>query len=231
MKKGFLLAGVLASTLIFTGCASYQRDSGGFNIAEVDKIVTLNQTTLSDVRALFGTPLVIGTTESDGKTVIGYAYVGNNLGLNMAKNIGVGVLTYGLVSSSHDYTVKNVYFKFDDQNRVIDIKKAGYAYLLKYRITFWNECEVKLTDAEVNSSINYAGSDICKRYAKDAAKAKGIAEKDVDLGEEFEYCDVGCHAIRGAEASFGKFKTIKDSVDKAEGDGARANEVSTLSKQ
>ncbi len=144
------------------------------------------------------------------------------------------MLTFGLGSSTYDFTVKNVYFKFDEQNRVIDIKKAGYSYLTKHRLTFWNECEVKLTDAEVNSSIHYAGSDICPRYAKDAAKAKGIAEKDVDLGEEFPFCNIPCHAIRGAVASYGKFKTISDVIDKAEGDGVRANEVfssSTLRNQ
>ncbi len=225
MKKHFLLASVLATTLIFTGCASYQRDSDGYNIAQIDKFVTLNQTTMSEVRALFDTPTTIGTTESDGKTVLGYAFVGNNAAGNFAKNLGKGFLTLGFGSSSSDYTVKNVYFKFDDQGRVIDIKKNGYAYLTKHRVTFWNECEVKLTEAEVNSSINYAGSEICDRYAKDTAKAKGIAEKDVDRGEEFAFCNIACHNVRGAIEAFGKFKTIKDLNDKAEGDGARKNEV------
>ena len=225
MQKRFLLAGVLATTLIFTGCASYQRDSHGFNAGEVDKFITLNKTTMSDVRALFGTPTVYGVTESDGKTVLGYAFVGNNEGANFMRNWGKGMLTFGLGSSNYDYTIKNVYFKFDDKNRVTDIKKAGYAYLTKHRLTFWNECEVKLTDAEINSSIHYAGSEICDRYAKDVAKTKGIAEKDVDRGEEFPFCNISCHAIRGAMASYGKFKMLIGDVKKAEGDGTRADEV------
>lgn len=225
MNKRFLLAAALATSLIFTGCASYQGDSHGFNVAEVDKFVTLNQTTLTDVRALFGTPTMIGTTENDGKTVLGYAFVGSNAGVNFMKNWGKGMITLGFGSMTNDYTVKNVYFKFDDQSRVIDIKKKGYAYLTKKRVTFWNECEVKLTDAEVNSSVHYAGDEICDRYAKDAAKAKGIAEKDVDRGEEFVWCNIPCHAIRGAVELYGKFKTINDVIDKAEGDGTRANEV------
>ena len=207
------------------GCASYQSSTEGFNLSQVDHFVTVNKTTVDDVRALFGTPTVMGTSKRDGKTIIGYAFVGNNASVSLLKNLGKMTLTYGIVSNSTDYTVKNLYFKFDNKNRVTEIKKNGYAYLAKSRITFWNECEFKLTDAEVNSSAHYAGKEICKRYAQIVAKSKGISEESVDTGEEFPSCDIACHNLRGATEFFGKFKEYSDNVKSADGDGSRSQEI------
>ena len=225
MRRATLTIATIACLALLGGCASYQQDSHGFNVSQIDDFITLNQTTVSDVRALFGTPTFLGTTLDDEKTVIGYAFVGNNEGLSFMKNWGKGMLTLGFGSSTYDYTLKNVYFKFDDQNRVTEIKKNGYAFLSKHRLTYWNECEVKLSDAEVNSSIHYEGKEICNRYAKEVAKTKGIDEKDVDRGEEFAFCNIPCHAVRGALDAFGKFKNYTNVVEKAEGDGTRAKEV------
>ncbi len=225
MRRASLTFATIACLALLGGCASYQQDSHGFNASQIDGFVTLNQTTVDDVRALFGTPTFLGTTLEDEKTVIGYAFVGNNAGANFLKNWGKGALTLGFGARTYDFTVKNVYFKFDNQNRVTEVKKKGYAYLTKYRFTLWNECEVALTDTEINSSVHYSGKAICDRYAKDAAKTKGIDEKDVDRGEEFAFCNIPCHAIRGALEIFGKFKNYTDDVEKAEGDGSRANEV------
>lgn len=225
MRRITLTIAAISCLALLGGCASYQSSNEGFNLSQVDNFVTVNKTTIDEVRAMFGTPTVMGTSKNDGKTVIGYAFVGNNANVSLLKNLGKMTLTYGIMSNSTDYTVKNLYFKFDDQNRVTTIKKNGYAYLAKSRITSWNECEFKLTDAEVNSSVHYAGDEICNRYAKIVAKSKGISEKSVDKGEEFPSCDIACHNLRGATEFFGKFKEYSDNVKSAKGDGSRAQEI------
>lgn len=210
---------------VISGCATYQRSSDGFDASMVDKAVTLNKTTVSDVRAVLGTPTVEGTIKANGQKFIGYGLVGNNAGASFLKNWGKGVVTLGFGSKSHDFTIKNVYFVYDKENRITSIKKNGYAFLSKNRLTHWNECEVKLTDAEVNSPTHYSGDEICKRYAQEVAKTEHVDPEKVDTGKEFEWCNIPCHTRKGAFEAFGELTSINDLVSAEEGDGKRANEL------
>ena len=223
-KKATLLL-VAFATALLAGCASYQRDSHGFDARAVDSVIKLHETTVEQVRALMGTPTVDGVTESDSSRVLGYALVGENAGKSFLKNFGKGFITLGLGSSSNEYTNKNIYFKFDDQGRLTDMKKKGYGYVTRHRLTFWNECEFDLTEEEINSSAHYEGKEVCARYAQEIAQKEGITVDQVDTGREFPFCNIPCHAVRGAEALFGKFKTINDNVDELPGDGSRADEL------
>ncbi len=67
MRRASLTFATIACLALLGGCASYQQDSHGFNASQIDGFVTLNQTTVDDVRALFGTPTFLGTTLEDEK--------------------------------------------------------------------------------------------------------------------------------------------------------------------
>ena len=48
--------------------------SAGYDLSRIDSFVTVNETTISDVRKLLGTPSVIAQTK-EGEKILGYALV------------------------------------------------------------------------------------------------------------------------------------------------------------
>ncbi|MDO4936432.1 MAG: hypothetical protein Q4E62_00780 [Sutterellaceae bacterium] len=180
----------------------------------------MNETTLSEVRALLGTPTLMAKAE-DGNTVVGYGLAGNNYWSGFGRSLGKGALTLGLGANSYEYTVKAVLFKFDADNKVIDYKKGGASYITKHRFTYWNECERKLTQEEINSPTNYPIEEVCKVYAQEVAAKKGIRVDEVDIDEEFEWCNIPCQTTRSAIEAFGKLTDATNSVDEIEGDGSK----------
>ncbi len=232
MKKmnRLLTYAILLPAVFTSGCISTKIDAGGFNLAGLETLVKTNETTLSDLRALFSTPTFIGETVQ-GDTVVGYAFLAVDYLSGSFKVLGSTFLTLGAVSTVHPYTQKNAYFKLDKSGRVIEIKKNGYAYIMNLNSdgSGQNECEFDLTDEEVNSATYYSNRfEIRARYAKEVAKLKGIAIKDVDTSEEFFPCDEKCHAKRGAIKAYGQFRQMNFDIKWESDDASRREESKIL---
>lgn len=230
-KNTFLISSIV-TFIGFTGCAdgAHIRDSAGFNLSQLETIVKVNETTYEDLRKFFRQPTLVGTTVNDEK-IVAYTFRGADYLYSTMEGLTISLLSMGTVSATFPDTVKIAYFRLDKDNKVVEIKKNGYAYLLKERGSSkeWNKCEVILTDAEVNSDVYFTGRlDLCERYRNEVAQRKGIDPKDVDDDEEFFPCDATCHAKRGAIKLFGQFKNFKTDLKWKQGDGSRANETSIL---
>lgn len=219
MRKNKLLAMAAVCTLL-SGCASMHHSYDGYDVSRIDPFIELNTTTLDEVRALLGTPTLLAKAE-DGNTVAGFALLGSRPGGAYGRNVGKGLLTFGLGSKTYEYTQKNVLFKFDSENKVTDYQKNGWSYLWKARALLWVECERQLTEAEMNQPINYTVDEICQVYAEEVAAKKGIDVSEVDTGEEFEACNIACHTERDATEKFGKLSEVTKLVEKKEGDGQK----------
>ncbi len=220
--KTTLIASFFMAFVGLTGCANtYTSDDDGFNLAELETLVKVNETTADDLRKLFREPTISGVT-LEGDTVIAYSFRSDNMGPTAL----AATATLGLARLSVPHTDKVAYFKLDGNGKVVEIKKKGYAYLLH---ELYSKCEVELTDGEINSPVTYtSSSELCQRYKTEVAQRKGIDPKDVDEDEKFFRCDVTCHAIRGAKKLFGQFRFFKGNFDYKKGDGDRAKETVIL---
>lgn len=218
MIKKSCAALAMAGCLVLAGCSSVTQSYDGFNAAVVDPYVKTNETTLAEVRALLGTPTVLGTTK-DGFKVAGFGFSGNNIWGGIGRGTGRYLVTLGLGARSYEYTVKALLFKFDENDRVIDYQKTGASYLTKHRFGYWNECERKLTMEEINSPTVYRISEVCPVYAQEVAAKKGIAVSEVDIDEEFPFCNIPCQTLRGVIEKFGELTEYTDLVKSEEGDG------------
>lgn len=58
-------------------------------------------------------------------------------------------------------------------------------------------------------------------YAQAVAAEKNVPVEDVDVGEEFEWCNIACHTARGAVEAYGKLANIEQSVKAEPNDGSR----------
>lgn len=218
----FLISSVVAF-IGFTGCAGtyHSFDDNGFNLAELESIVKVNETSADDLRKLFRKPTLTGVT-LNGETVIAYSFRSETI----APAALASMATLGFVTPSAPFTIKIAYFKLDSNGKVVEIKKKGYAYLLHNR---YNKCESDLTDAEVNSPANFTSYDeVCQRYRNGVAQRRGIDPKSVDDDEEFFRCNEKCQAIRGAKELFGQFRWFKGDFDWKHGDGDRILETGII---
>ena len=213
----------LSATLLLSGCVSTKNNLDGFDATIVDPYVTLNQTTEADIRALLGTPTTAGTLKEDGSRVINFAVTTANTGAQFARNFGKHMLTLGFGSKKNEITQKNLSFKINADGIVTDYKKSGVAYLYMHRLTYWNECERALTDAEINSPVRYSDVEICQTYAADVAAKKGIKVEDVDIGEETDRCAISCQSIRALKHSFGELSAYEEFVDSLPTDGTKSD--------
>ena len=221
LKTPLLLA--LASVLL-TGCASIQNSYDGHDLSRIDPYVEKNKTTYREMRALLGTPTITGTTK-DGDFVAGWALVGNRPGGAYGRNVGKHMMTLGFGSKTEEATAKNVVVRFADDGTVADLRKSGWSYLHKWRVTHWLECERPLTEAELNKPLIYTVDEICEIYATEVAAKENLPVDEVDIGKETEWCNLPCHTRRDAEAAYGPLENYDDLVDEEEGDGARFAEI------
>lgn len=221
LKTPLLLA--LASVLL-TGCASIQKSYDGHDLSRIDPYVEKNKTTYREMRGLLGTPTLTAKTK-DGDFVAGWALVGNRPGGAFGRNVGKGMLTLGFGSKTNEATVKNVIVRFADDGTVADVRKSGWSYLQKHRITYWLECERPLTEAELNTPLNYTVDEICEVYANEVAAKENIPVDEVDTGKETDFCNIPCHTRRDAVSAFGPLVEVDQLVDAEEGDGARFAEI------
>lgn len=209
----------VAGILALTGCASVEKRSGGFDLSKIDSVVKVNQTTLGDVRSIFGTPTAMGT-DADGNTVLAYSLVGHNALANLGKNMGKSMLTLGLGSKANEFTTKIAIFKFDANNKLAELSKDGWSFVQRHRFTFWNECEHRLTPEEINSDANYHGNEVCKAYVKKISAQEQISADKVDTGKEFTWCNLPCMAVRALKLKYPNIQNISDTVAKTDIDGS-----------
>ena len=189
MKFKTLLALIGAAALLLTGCANTTVQSKTVSVTKIEKNITKNQTTLADLRAMLGSPLVIGKTNDDHKKIAGFLL---RTEMHFAKNFAKHMLTFGIASSNDAYVVKNAVFKFDDNDRVIDYRFNGYSYINRHRMIPWNEAQRELTEEELRSDISYTEDDAYDKYLETVAKEKGVAVSDLDKkekGKEFPFCN------------------------------------------
>ena len=213
----------LSATLLLSGCVATKNKLNGFDASLVDPYVTLNETTEADIRTILGTPTTEAILKTDGTRVITFAITAQNGGAQMARNFGKHMLTLGFGSKKNEITQKNLSFKINADGVITDYKKTGVAYLNMRRLTFWNECERPLTDAEINSPVHYSDIEICQTYAADMAAKKGIKVEEVDIGAETENCSVMCQSVRALTQSFGELADYSHHVDSLPTDGTKSD--------
>ena len=79
---------MLATGLAISGCSSVispKVGAYGHDLSKSEQLLTLNQATWDDVRALFGKPTIVGET-MDGDKFYAFAFEGGNSIGNMATN-------------------------------------------------------------------------------------------------------------------------------------------------
>ncbi len=224
MKFKSLLLLLGAASLILTGCVNSTVQSKPVSVTKIEQNVTKNQTTLSDLRAMLGTPFVIGKTNDDHKKVAGFM-LRTSAWVNMGKNFAKSMFTLGLGAKVRQYLEKNAVFKLDDNDVVIDYKFNGYSYITKQRMTFWNEAERELTDEELKSDVSYNVDETYDKYLESVAKEKGVAVSDLDSDikeKEFPFCNFACHGVKGVNKAFGPFEITDVDPVKEPNDGSKS---------
>lgn len=102
-------------------------------MSKAEQLLTVNQSTEDDARALFGRPAIVGET-MDGDKFYAFAFEGGNSIGNMAANTVLSIATVGVLkSSNYEYTTKILYVKLDKNEKIIDIKKPVTPILSKVR--------------------------------------------------------------------------------------------------
>lgn len=81
------------------------------------------------------------------------------------------------------------------------------------------ECELKLTPEEFNSPAYYSDVEICSRYAQHIAAERNISVDDVDLGEEYELCNLPCQVEREMKEAFPNIVETNSLVEVEPNDG------------
>ena len=219
MIRKLALTASCVAALALVGCSSMSVSKDGYDLSKIDPSVELNKTTLKDLRAMLGTPTFIATEKNNGK-VVGFAFVGHNLGAVSAREFGRFMLSMGFAADKWEVTEKVAVFKLDKKGVVTDYQKGGASFLYRSRLTSWNECERKLTPEEINSKAIYSDKQICELYAKEVAAKDGTPVEKGDRGKAFEGCDVACQAGRVGKEHAGKLTNVSTVVTQEEGDGS-----------
>mgnify|MGYP006956041839 CR=1 FL=1 len=227
--KQFLLVGVLATDLALSGCSSVispKVGAYGHDLSKVEQLLAVNQSTGDDARSLFGRPTIVGET-MDGDKFYAFAFEGGNNVGNMVANTALSIASVGVFKNfNYEYTMKILYIKLDKNDKIIDIKKTGYAYI-RYGSEY-NRCDIRLTDAEVNSPASFGYREICKRYAEGISKKQGIPVAEVDTDKKLYSCNAACHASKGAMAVFGQLRYTTSDVKFKKLDFSRSEEGKLL---
>lgn len=225
MKK-FLLATVLfCSSVFMTGCVNSTYQEKVVSVEKIEKNIVKNETTLNDLRALLGTPAIIGKTKDDNKKIAGFV-IRTSLTANTVKNIGKHLISFGFMSKSDPMVQKNVVVKLDENNVMIDYAFDGYSYLMKHRVGRWNAAERELTQEELYSAIQYDDEEILTKYKEALAKEKGCSVRELskaDINKSFKACNLYCFCERSMKKAFGEFDMVDEDPSEKEGDGSKFN--------
>lgn len=214
------LLAALAGAALLTGCSSVQQSYDGHDITVIDGYVKPSVTTVTQVREYLGTPSVTAT-DKDGNQIVVFTLVGNRPGGSFARNMGKGMLTLGFGSKTIEETAKNYIVKADADGTVLETKANGWAWLQKFRVLNWLECDRQLTEDELRRPINYTIDEIRQTYAVSEAAKRGVPVDEIDVEEEQPFCNIPCHSIRGAKLAFGELTNVDSLVDAREGDGSK----------
>ena len=178
MKFKSLLLLLGAASLLLTGCVNATVQSKPMNLKKIEQNVVKNETTMSDLRAMLGTPFVIGTAKDDNQKVVGFVLTTstfNNMGASIAKKM----LTLGFGSTYTPMLMKDAVFKLDNSNKVTDYKFVGYSYVSRHRAGIWDEALRELTEEELYSEVSYTVDETYEKYYEHLAKEQGVSVDEV----------------------------------------------------
>ncbi len=116
MKFKSLLLLLGAASLLLTGCVNATVQSKPVSVTKIEQNVTKNQTTLSDLRAMLGTPFVIGKTLDDHKKVAGFMLRNNTWG-SVGKNFAKHMLTFGFGAKATPFLTQLLHLEFNSKCR------------------------------------------------------------------------------------------------------------------
>lgn len=173
MLKKIIAGCSLLAFLGLTGCANLNKVDSYPNLTKADTIFVKGESTSKEVREVFGAPTFIAKSKTDGKTIYGFSIDANSFFSNFGANIGKHFATFGFGAKKKPYTVKEVYFKFNE-DKVEDIKYIGYAFVQLHRFKYWREAIQTLTEEEYKSPYNYSVDDLFHMYAQKLAKQKCV---------------------------------------------------------
>ena len=196
LKKITLTLG-LASFIALTGCATNHhttRNGKLLDVTRVEKFITKDQSTLSDVRELIGTPAYAAKTVQ-GNDIVGYSFVGERSGASAAGHAIADILTLGIAADDEHKTVqKNIYFLLDDNKVVKDIKYGGYMGIYHFGslgASQYMKALRKMTDEELRQTENYSDDYIInswKQYIVEK-KPEDVAKVAADKKKTIEELD------------------------------------------
>lgn len=92
---------MLATGLAISGCTSiisHKAAAYGHDLSKTEQLLTVNQATWDDARALFGRPTIVGET-MDGDKFYAFAFEGGNSIGNMAANTVLLIAPFGVLKS------------------------------------------------------------------------------------------------------------------------------------
>ena len=108
MMNKFILSIGFASFIALSGCATNHhttRDDKLLDVTRVEKFITKDQSTLSDVRELIGTPAFAAKTVQ-GKDIVGYSFVGERSAASVAGHAVADILSFGIASDDELLEIK-----------------------------------------------------------------------------------------------------------------------------
>ncbi len=226
MKFRSLLALAGVAAFLLTGCVNATVQSKPMNLKKIEENVVKNETSLSDLRAMLGTPFVIGKAKDDNQKVVGFVLTTstfNNMGASIAKKM----LTLGFGSSYTPMLMKDAIFKLDNSDKVTDYKFVGYSYVSRHRAGIWDEALRELTDEELYSEVSYTVDETYEKYYEHLAKEQGVSVDEVpekDKEKTFKECrsNIYCHALKGVEKAYGEIEVTDGDPSKEPNDGSKS---------
>ena len=216
---------MVLSSLSLTGCtvptvANVEKCP---DLTKADELIVKGQSDIRDVRELFGTPTIKGRTLNEDHLVLGYAIVnkqeyGESFGTRFLE-----ALTLKMDNCwGHFVNQKNVYFKFDENNKVEEIQYRGYAWL-NPEGSLWGDYFQALTDEEFKSKESLNVDQIVQSFS-----AKNISEESIEKYElmyktkEFTISIYECY--RGANKVFEhQLKDVEEKLPAQSYDGIKSS--------
>ena len=185
MFKELLAGAFLLSSLVITGCttANFAKVEKFPDLTRTEDFIIKGESDTKAVREIFGAPSMILKTKKDGLPV--YAYIissinkygatfGENI-LHTFKTLGMG----GDLVHGTTYTQKNIYFKFNADNKVEDIKYKGYAYMMPGG-SFSTYYFQALTDEEFKSTKPMTVQEIVESFSNKNISEESIKQYELD---------------------------------------------------
>ncbi|MGN0915087.1 MAG: hypothetical protein ACI4NE_01865 [Succinivibrio sp.] len=232
MKKLFALFTLLILSLTLTGCVNTTSSSVVPSLQDIKEKVVDTGDTIEVARAKLGTPSIIAV-KNDTTQVLAFSFT-NGMFSNFGKNFAKGFFTLGLGSKTNPVVIKTAYITFVD-GKAENVKFAGYSYITKNRITFWNEAEHELTEEEINSPLNFTIDEIYELYYKDKAAELNVPVNELPSDvkdKEFPFYNIHGHVCLGFDKYF-KLKEFQNFIadpEALENDGSRIKEILKFSK-